>query len=232
MVLSILRISKSTVSSQRKRFNKKRYPKKILTVYFLFYDALNSVLYHIDIQLERQQRLEKQRIKDEQLRLQRKLEEKERWWAGSDLFVNQRDTEDLSIVTEKVTEKARLLDRYANDYSRWNDWKPSDPVTLAETAEVEAEIEKKKNEEFEKNNNEFCSKFLDDMEERNKSLRSKQEKSESARLKGNRFFKRKEYDAALTNYMDALKLQPYDPKTLLNVAQVRLFSYDITFIWR
>jgi tetratricopeptide (TPR) repeat protein len=58
------------------------------------------------------------------------------------------------------------------------------------------------------------------MEERNKSIKKKQESSEILRLKGNRFFKTKDYAAALDNYMEALKLTPYEAKTLLNIAQV------------
>ena len=37
---------------------------------------------------------------------------------------------------------------------------------------------------------------------------------------GNIFFKKKDYTSALVQYMDALKTLPYDPKTLLNIAQV------------
>jgi hypothetical protein len=39
-------------------------------------------------------------------------------------------------------------------------------------------------------------------------------------LPGNQFFKKKDYSTALVQYMDSLKVLPYDSKTLLNIAQV------------
>jgi tetratricopeptide (TPR) repeat protein len=89
------------------------------------------------------------------------------------------------------------------------------------------EEERVRNEEFEKNNEEFCGQVLEDMSKRNKATLKKQESAESLRLKGNKFFKRKEYDTALENYMEALKLTPYDTKTLLNIAQVTNSAYSV-----
>ena len=60
------------------------------------------------------------------------------------------------------------------------------------------------------------------MEERNKSIKKKQDGADSARLRGNAHFKRREYTLALDKYFEALKLLPYEAKTLLNIAQVRL----------
>ena len=76
--------------------------------------------------------------------------------------------------------------------------------------------------EFEKNNAEFCSQFMTDLEERNKSVKKKQDGADTARLRGNAHFKRKEYPLALDKYFEALKLLPYEAKTLLNIAQVCL----------
>lgn len=46
--------------------------------------------------------------------------------------------------------------RYTSDYSRWDEWRPSDPATKEEEEQVELEKERIKNEEFEKANAEFC----------------------------------------------------------------------------
>lgn len=43
----------------------------------------------------------------------------------------------------------------------------------------------------------------------------------AARLKGNRFFKAKQWEKALELYMTSLKARPYAINTLANVAQVR-----------
>ncbi len=181
----------------------------------------------------RQKRLEEQRRKAEELRLKRKAEEKERWWAGADLFVVNKKNPTDGIVgkdNEQVaaTEKERILQRYTMDYSRWNDWEPTDEVSMQEKKALEEAEEKKKNEEFEKNNPEFCNQFLEDMDERNKKQEKKKESAESCRIKGNRYFKQKKWDQALTEYMDSLKHLPYEAKTLMNVAQayIKKSEYD------
>ena len=179
---------------------------------------------------ERQQRLEQQRIQTEQLRIQRKAEERERWWAGSEYFVLNREVDDKTSVSgdDKIesSKSAKLLQRYTLDYSRWNEWVPADPVTLEEERIRTEEEERIKNEEFEKNNAEFCTQFMVDHEERSKSIQKKQESADSHRIKGNLHFKRKEYVFALDKYMEALKLLPYEGKTLLNIAQVHIKVKD------
>ena len=71
---------------------------------------------------ERQARLEQQRVQAEQLRLKRKHEEKERWWAGSELFVVNRASEERMAATDDdqvaQSKAARQLQRYTLDYSR------------------------------------------------------------------------------------------------------------------
>jgi len=52
-------------------------------------------------------------------------------------------------------------------------------------------------------------------------IAKKQESADISRLKGNRYFKARNFERALELYMEALKESPYDSKTLLNVAQVR-----------
>ncbi len=175
----------------------------------------------------RQQRLEEQRRRTEELRLKRKAEEKERWWAGADLFVVNKKNPANGLVGEDneqvaVIEKERVLQRYTMDYSRWNDWVPTDEVSVQEKRDLEEAEEKKKNEEFEKNNPEFCNQFLEDMNERNKKQEKKKESAEKCRNKGNRYFKQKNWDQALTEYMDSLKHLPYEVKTLMNVAQAHI----------
>ena len=63
---------------------------------------------------------------------------------------------------------------------------------------------------------------MDDMKERNRKKAKKEESSNISRLKGNRFFKQKDYSTALTYYADALKVLPYDLSTLMNIAQVKI----------
>lgn len=99
------------------------------------------------------------------------------------------------------------MERYNFDYSRWDVWKPTDPVSMAEAEEAEKIEEAAKNEAFEKANPEFCQQHMDDLKERQKAVKKKQESSDISRLKGNRFFKQKDYDTALTYYTDALKVR-------------------------
>ncbi len=86
--------------------------------------------------------------------------------------------------------------------------------------EREEQEEKKRNEEFEKNNKEFCDKYLNDMAEREKERTKKLQSADANRLKGNNFFKLKKFDSALKHYTEALKHQPFDAKILMNIAQV------------
>lgn len=92
------------------------------------------------------------------------------------------------------------------------------------------EEEQKKNEEFEKNNADFCNQFLQDMQERNKAIKQKETSADVERIKGNNFFKRKDYPAALNLYQSSLKILPYNTKTLTNIAQVTL-KYIHTFFF-
>ncbi len=173
---------------------------------------------------EKRKRLALQKIKDEELRLLRKNEEKERWWLGADLFVENKNTEKSSDVVDKdgniidINEKIKL--RYTADYSRWNEWKPNDPASLLEEEEKKKLEDDARNKEFEKNNPDFCNQYLDDMRKRSEDIAKKRESADSARLKGNNYFKKKLYDDALSYYIESLKLSPYDVKTLTNMAQV------------
>lgn len=201
-------------------------------------EGLESEEEKAKLEAERQKRLEESRRKAEELRQQRKQEERERWWVGAELLISDRrergqsggsfedddDVEENSFSGEATTpasdKRAVVLQRYTADYSRWNEWVPSDPASVQEEAETKAEEERKKNEEFEKNNKEFCDQFQGDMMERSKSIQKKKDEAEALRNKGNRNFKKKEFPAALDAYVESLKLQPYETKTLTNMAQV------------
>lgn len=111
--------------------------------------------------------------------------------------------------------------------TRWDQWVPNDQATKEEEAENNKRLEDLKNKEFEKQNPEFCSQFLSDAEKRQQALARKQESSDISRLKGNRYFKARNFDRALELYMEALKESPYDAKTLLNIAQVALEYTDL-----
>lgn len=87
---------------------------------------------------------------------------------------------------------------------------------------MEEETKKKEsvaNAEFEKNNADFCSEFLSDVEKRNKAVAKKRDSADALRLRGNAAYKRREYKRALDTYAEALRALPYATKTLLNVAQ-------------
>lgn len=189
---------------------------------------------------QKQIKLQELRAQEATRKAKRKEEEKERWWRGADFYSKNKHTYDDSIQNDddenedsngsngsKPTSVFQTtMDRYNNDYSRWDTWEPSDPTTLEERAEQERLEEEKKNEEFEKNNPEFCKEHLDDMKARSKKKEKEVESSNIFRLKGNRFFKQKDYNTALTFYTDALKVRPYEINTLMNIAQVKIKLND------
>ena len=181
--------------------------------------------------------------KKEILRLQRKIEEKERWWAGAELFRSKgaeiADAEIAAVENEndynishtnssnnnkdnaKETTMRREMERLNLDYSKWDTWNPTeDPASIEERELEEKAAEKRKNAQFEKDNTEFCNQFMDDMKERQKKTDKKAESANVMRIKGNNEFKRKDYRTALIHYMDSLKVLPYESKTLTNIAQV------------
>ena len=163
--------------------------------------------------------------KERKLKEERKKEERERWWAGVEIFKPKQTDETTSTTIstptdEEIDKKTTILNRYTADYSRWNDWTPTDEVTLTEMKEIQQREEDEKNKEFEKNNSEFCNQFITDMNERKKKTEKKQESSDISRLKGNRYFKARAYEKALEFYMEALRDSPFDAKTVNNIAQV------------
>jgi hypothetical protein len=65
--------------------------------------------------------------------VKRKQEEKERWWAGAELFAaSPADENQDESEGAPVSAAAQRLGRYSMDYSRWDVWDPQDPATLQE----------------------------------------------------------------------------------------------------
>lgn len=60
----------------------------------------------------------------------------------------------------------------------------------------------------------------EDMKARDEAKQRKEENADVLRLKGNRFFKAKQFDRALQYYMDSLKASQFRVETLTNIAQV------------
>jgi tetratricopeptide (TPR) repeat protein len=185
---------------------------------------------HACAQEEQAERRRKYLEKEAELKRQRKREERERWWSGAEVYFPKESAKKESSATggKLNAEDARALrvSRYTMDYSKWDTWTPSDDVSRQEELDREEQEEKRRNEEFERNNPDFCRQFMDDMAERKKSTQKKQEIADGLRLKGNKFFKARDYPRALENYMEALKSAPFDPKLLLNIAQAQLKLKD------
>lgn len=161
----------------------------------------------------------------EELRIKRKEEERNKWWVGVDLFINHSDESTTSVDDiDKAELEIRIRkERYSMNYSRWNQWTPTDPVSLKEMKEQEEEEDKKRNDQFEKNNSEWCNQYLSDIEERDKATAKKKQNSANFKLKGNKFFKAKNYTEALDKYMEALMLTPYDGTAIVtNIAQAHI----------
>lgn len=183
--------------------------------------------------------MQEQKQRAEALAARRKQEEKERWWAGVDLFARKQASKLSVDEIESENHNVGVNQRYDNSYARWDSWVPQDPATLQEVTplwilrllefdfmsmQAEAarlEEEAKQNSAFEKSNPDFCKEFLSDQAEREKQIKKKETSADALRLRGNRHFQRKEFELALNCYMEALKLLPYDVKTLTNIAQVR-----------
>ena len=98
---------------------------------------------------QRQIRLDELRAKEAARKVKRMEEERERWWRGADFYSKNKHRDDDSIQIDDENEDSNgsgskslsvfetTMDKYNNDYSRWDTWEPSDPTTLEERAEQE-----------------------------------------------------------------------------------------------
>ncbi|CAK4156273.1 unnamed protein product [Aphanomyces euteiches] len=182
----------------------------------------------------RKKREEERKKREEEKKRQEKLDEKEAWWNRARLrftvFDDDNDDESRADKAEAWANRivAAYKSRDANDYSMWDKWEPKDPVTLEEKAQQDALLEKMRNEEFEKANPDFCTQFKEDLEKRQRSTQEKERQAAKFKKQGNVAYKRKQYDAAIKAYMDALLEAPFCPLILTNIAQayMRLNAFD------
>jgi len=117
-------------------------------------------------------------------------------------------------------------ERDALDYSVWDTWVPDDPVSMGEMREKKEAVEKARDAEFEKNNAEFCDQFKDDMKKREEGRKKKAATALQQKLKGNRYYKKKDYAAARVCYHKALKQEPFNTAVLVNLAQAHAREGD------
>ena len=77
---------------------------------------------------------------------------------------------------------------------------------------------------------------MKDIADRTKNREKKESSANIFRLKGNNYYKKSDYNNAMQMYQEALKILPYDCKTLLNMAQVyikqKLYEDALEFISR
>ncbi|TMW67279.1 hypothetical protein Poli38472_012395 [Pythium oligandrum] len=181
---------------------------------------------------ERERKEEERKRKEAERKQKLKEEERENWWRKARLhFAVDEDEEEETTTKRSTFQRAtawanRVLTAYkardANDYSVWDSWVPEDPASMEEKAAREAALEKLRNQEFEKNNPEFCQQFQQDLEKRQRSQRTKERDADKSKQLGNRCYKRREYDMAIKHYMQALEHAPFNVAVLANLAQTYL----------
>lgn len=81
-------------------------------------------------------------------------------------------------------------------------------------------MDQKKNEEFEKVNQEWCDQVKEDMRKRQEVIQDKEQRAVTLRIKGNNLFRRKQYTGALAKYCEALSISPFSVNILTNIAIV------------
>lgn len=149
--------------------------------------------------------------------LEEKKTEREHWWRGAELLLGEDEEADEDDDGDKKRS------RYETDYGRWAEWVPrEDPATVEEVEGEERRRDEISNREFERANPEFCSQFLQDKKVRDEKAKKKEETAMAKRVRGNKFFKKGDWNAALTQYKESMTLKGYEPTTLLNIAQVYL----------
>mmetsp|Transcript_28183 Transcript_28183/g.45287 ORF Transcript_28183/g.45287 Transcript_28183/m.45287 type:complete len:840 (-) Transcript_28183:118-2637(-) len=203
----------------------------------------------IRLETERKERL---RVEKEKKLKEAKEKEQKDWWERAELIVGmtreqawkERDERLTALAAGKRSKRVSGTGKDeqivitdddgvvlfpkpkaksdALDYSVWDKWIPDDPASLEEMQRAKDDIEDERNREFEQANPEFCQQFKDDQEKREEARMKKEKDGEKLKVRGNRFFKRKQYEEALKAYHDALLIIPLDLAVLGNIAQVLL----------
>jgi len=142
-----------------------------------------------------------------------------------------RSTEKSKLQKKHKERGAAWRAKYGRlDYSRWDEFlrAPDDPVAQVALAAREEELERLRNDEFEKNNPEFCDSVKSDIAKRDRAERKKTESVERLKIRGNKLFKKRRFADAIKTYMDALKQRPFLLPLLFNIAQAhyRLKEHD------
>jgi tetratricopeptide (TPR) repeat protein len=169
----------------------------------------------------------------------RKMEEQTKWWKFARFQFDEDKEEHVDKEggavqsTKKKGVRVRLADGSGGetgadgrvkslpiDYSMWDKWveKPDDPASLEEELEKQKELDRMRDEAFEKANPEFVSGFLSDMEKRNESRKQKEAAAEKHKESGNAFFKRGEYQRAAGHYHAAVDQSPFQAPFHTNLA--------------
>lgn len=189
------------------------------------------------------ERKQQERLKQQEESRQRKAKQEcQSWWDGAvclygpinvdDEQSNNKDNHDFTPQDDLSWKERHLkiIERYSSDYNRWSDYmfKPNDPATIEEKEVIEARLEEKQCEEFERANRDFCDSFMTDFEKRNQAMQNKKQSANTIRVKGNRLFRSKDYNEALAKYQHALALDPFDYRVLLNIAlcHTKLEAWD------
>lgn len=164
-------------------------------------------------------------------------EEADRWWrfarmqygeGGVNAPAAAERAEESSSAAAPLQPRWRYGDKGAIDYSWWDKWavNPDDEVTVAEAKRLAEEKERAESEAFEKANPGFCMGFRKDELERAAADRAKAKRAEDLKARGNEFFTKKDFPAALGRYHEALRLAPFSAAVLNNIAATHLALGD------
>jgi tetratricopeptide (TPR) repeat protein len=115
---------------------------------------------------------------------------------------------------------------------------------MEETRLKEEDENQRQNEAFEKANEQFCGEFREvwhsargiglenvlceqDMKHRKRVRENAESAAQQARLRGNVLYKRGDVKGALHKYLESLKSNPYDARTLANIAQMCVCRWSV-----
>jgi len=181
-------------------------------------------------ELERIRKKKAREEADAEREREKKEEERKNWWRHAEYEYGHLHEVEEEAEPETKEEQEEAPRRDVLDYSHWEQWlkNPDDPVSQEMLALAQKKIEDDKNDEFERNNPEFCAAFRADMAKRRKASETKEEKALKLKDKGNRAFAKKLVRRALRCYEEALELKFDIVPVLTNIAQchLRLHQYD------